>query len=220
MAEAMPIESLYPTVMGTLVYRLTAADMLLNQIGENRDDQENWVRIDSVALQVRKACELFLLGSTLAHFADGSDIDPKHWHPKDTFREIKKFNEHPLPLPLEPALKITGDMKQFVPASKPLPFAVLSSIYGQCGNILHVPAAAKVLEEKVPNFDWDRYRGWVDGFLQLLTGHLLLLPEIKRVLVCTWTGASHDSPHCILLEGDGEAILQTNGLKEFEILLP
>lgn len=220
MAEIGQIESLYPTVVGTLIYRLAAADTLLDLIGENRDDQENWVRIDTVALQVRKTCELFLLASTLAHFADGSDLDPKHWHPKDTFREIKKFNEHPLPLPLEPELKVIGDVKQFVPASQPLPFAVLSSIYGQCGNILHVPAAAKVLEEKVPSFEWDKYRGWVDGFLQLLKGHLLLLPEIKRVLVCTWTGNPQEAPHSFLLEGDGEAILKTEGLKEFDLLLP
>ena len=213
------LESLYPTVMNTLVYRLASSDLLLNLIREDRDNQDNWVRIDSVALQVRKACELFLLGSTLTHFADGAGIDLSHWHPKDTFREIQRYNVHPLPLPLEPEFRIYGETKQLVPASKSLPFATLASIYGQCGNILHVPTAAKVLDEKVPSFDWDKYRSWVDGFTSLLKGHVLLLPQIKRVLVCTWTGNPHESPHSFLLEGDGEAILQTDGLREFDLLV-
>lgn len=209
----------YPTVMGTLIYRLAASDCLLDLIQSNPDDQENWVRIDSVALQVRKACELFLLGSTLAHLQDGSELDPKHWHPKDAFNEIKKFNEYPLPLPLEPDLRIVGQHRQFVPASKPMPFSVLSSIYGQCSNILHVPTAYKVLEEKVPHFDWNKYRGWVDGFIRLVRGHLLLLPDIKKVLVFTWSGDANDAPHSFVMEGDGAAILEADGLSEFDFLV-
>jgi hypothetical protein len=214
------IESHYPTVMSTLIYRLATSDSLLNLIAEDRDDQENWVRIDTIALQVRKACELLLLGSTLAHFADGNGIDLTHWHPKDSFREISKFNDYPLQLPLEPELKIVDNVKQFVPASKPIPYAVLSSIYGQCGNILHVPTASKVLEEKVPSFQWEKYRSWVDGFTQLLRGHLLLLPEIKTVLVFTWSGNPQEAPHSFLMAGAGEAILQTDGLREFDLLAP
>ena len=101
-----------------------------------------------------------------------------------------------------------------------MPIKVLSAIYGQCGDILHVPSASKVLEEKVTPFDWVKYRGWVDGFGQLLANHLLLLPNIKRVLVRTWSCKGGDEPICQLAEGDGEAVLNDETLPDFALLAP
>jgi hypothetical protein len=187
---------------------------------EQPEHEENWLRLDTAALQVRKVCELLLLGSTLAHLQEGSELDPKKWHPKDAFAELHKFNPNPLPLPLMPAIQMHADgTKQFIPASKPMPISVLSAVYGQCGDILHVPTAMKVLEEKVTPFNWNKYRGWVDGFSQLLAGHLLLLPNITRVLICTWSGQAGISPSISLAEGSGEAILNDAELADFMLLV-
>lgn len=217
--DANSIESHYPTVMGSISGRLLATDVLLELIKAEPREPQNWLRLDCVALQVRKICELFLLGSTLAHLQEGSALDPKKWRPSDTFKEIEKFNEYALPLPLEPDLKILPHSKQFVPGSKPMPFSVLASVYRQCSNILHVPSAHKVLQEKVHPFEWEKFRGWVTGFTQILKGHLLLLPEIKQVVVCTWTGKVGEPPHIFLLGGAGEAVLNTDALAEFSLVV-
>jgi hypothetical protein len=186
---------------------------------ENPHHDENWLRLDCVALQVRKVCELFLLGSTLAHLEEGTELDPKKWHPKDAFAEIGKFNANPLPIPLKLELVVLDDgSKQFVPASKPMPLKVLTGVYGQCGSILHVPTAFKVLEEKVTPFEWDKFRGWVDGFSQLLSGHLLLLPKIHRVLICRRVAEANNPLMIQIMEGDGEAILVDDKFPDFNLI--
>ena len=220
MTQEAFIEHHYPTVMSSIAGRLLASHKMLCLMEEQPEHEENWLRLDAVALQVRKVCELFLLGSTLAHLQEVSDLDPRKCHPKDAFAELHKFNPNPLPLPLKPEIQILADgTKQFVPASKPMPIRVLSAVYGQCGDILHVPTASKVLEEKVTPFNWNKYRGWVDGFNQLLASHLLLLPDIRRVLICTWSGQAGNRPSISLAEGSGEAILNDKELAEFTLLL-
>ena len=206
--------------MASVSYRLLVCEAKLIEIRTNPNKIETIVDIDCVALQVRKICELILLAATLAHVEDGFNLDKKHWHPKDAFRELKKFNAFPLPLPLENAVNFVGGSKQLAPASKPMPFRTLASIYGQCGNIIHVPSAEKILAETIPPFDFAKYKQWVDGFHRLVGGHILLLPEIRKVLVCTWTGRATDPPQGSLEEGDGEAILQLAGLKDFDLLTP
>lgn len=213
------VEHHYPTVMSSIAGRLLASHKMLCLMGDEPHDQENWLRVDAVALQVRKVCELFLLGSTLAHLHEGSTLDPKKWRPKEAFAELSKFNPNPLPLPLDPKVQVRADgIKQMLPASKPMPLGVLSAIYGQCGDILHVPSALKVLDEKVTPFDWTKYRRWVDGFSQLLSSHLLLLPDIRRVLLCTWSGLAGNEPHIALAEGSGEAILLDEALADFSLI--
>lgn len=214
------VEHHYPTVMNSIAGRLLASHQLLCLMEEQPKHECNWLRLDSVALQVRKVCELFLLGSTLAHLQEGSELDPKKWQPKDAFAELHKFNPNPLPLPLSTTLRVLPHgSKQFVPASKPIPIAVLTAVYGQCGNILHVPTASKILDEKVAPFDWNKYRRWVDGFSQLLAAHLLLLPNIKRVLICNWSGKAGDDPQISLAEGMGEAIFDDKELANFTLLV-
>jgi hypothetical protein len=220
MSEEAFIESHYPTVMSSIAGRLLASHKMLCLMEESSQDEENWLRLDAVALQVRKVCELLLLGSTLAHLQDGTELDPKKWRPKEAFAELNKFNPNPLPMPLKPELlTLTDGTKQFVPASKPMPIKTLSAINGQCGDILHVPSAQKVIDEKVTPFDWTKYRGWVDGFGQLLASHLLLMPEIKRVLICDWSGKAGDEPTVSVAEGDGEAVLNDAALPDFTLLV-
>ena len=220
MTQEAFVEHHYPTVMGSVAGRLLLSHKVLCQMEEQPQHEENWLRLDGVALQVRKVCELFLLGSTLAHLQEGSELNPRKWHPKDAFAELHKFNPNPLPLPLQPDIRVLADgTKQFIPASKPMPINILSAIYGQCGDILHVPTASKVLEEKVIPFNWNKYRGWVDGFSQLLASHVLLLPDIQRVLICTWSGQAGNDPSISLAEGSGEAILNDGALPDFSLLV-
>ena len=61
---------------------------------------------------------------------------------------------------------------------------------------------------------------WVNGFILLLKGHVLLLPEIERVLVCTWTGKTGEAPHILMLGAEGGAVLVTDGLENFSLIKP
>lgn len=217
--EAAWIESHYPTVMHSRIGRLSAASSLLTQIDENKEHGENWLRLDSVALQVRKVCELIVLGSTLAHLQEGTELDPKHWHPKDAFKELEKFNQYPLPMPLQLYISVDEHgAKQFVPAMKPIPLSALDRVYGQCANILHVPSAQKVLEEKVVPFEWPKYRSWVDGLLRVTRSHALLLPTIQSLIVCRWSGVWDEDPEITMASGIGEAILNAENLADFNLL--
>jgi hypothetical protein len=217
--DGATIEAHYPTVANSIIFRLRVADQLLDQINENRDAEDSWVHADSVALQVRKVCELILLGSTLAHLQDGAALDPKHWRPKDAFMEIAKVNGNPLPLPLHPYSSVAENgSKQFVPSMKPMTYAALTRVYGLCGDLLHVPSAEKVLNEKVTPFDWDRFKAWVIDLKMLMRGHALLLPSIESLIVCSWSGLPDHEPEIILAEGVGGAFLNPDGLKDFDLL--
>ncbi|WP_421989707.1 hypothetical protein [Qipengyuania sp.] len=150
---------------------------------------------------------------------EGTELDPKHWHPKDAFKEIEKFNENPLPIPLQLFVSVGADgEKQFVPAMKPMTLGALNRVYGQCANILHVPSAQKVLEDKIVPFEWQKYRSWVDDFIRLMRAHALLLPAVQSVIICQWSGAAGAQPQIILAEGVGEAVLNPDGLGEFSLL--
>ncbi|MDZ4307682.1 hypothetical protein [Allopontixanthobacter sp.] len=217
--DAASIEAHYPTVMHSLIGRLSAASSLLTQIDENKEHRENWLRLDSVALQVRKVCELIVLGSTLAHLQEGTELDPKHWHPKDAFKELEKFNQHPLPMPLQLYISVDEHgAKQFVPAMKPIPLLALNRVYGQCANILHVPSAQKVLEEQVVPFEWAKYRSWVDDLVRVTRSHALLLPSIQSLIVCRWSGVCGEDPEITMASGIGEAVLDAENLADFDLL--
>jgi hypothetical protein len=199
--------------------RLLASHDALTHIEKDRDSPENWKHLDFVTLQVRKICELIMLGSALAHLDEGSaEINARKWRPKDAFAELSRVNDNPMPIPIHRYWSVQADgSKQIVPASKPLPFQTLSAIYGHCGDLLHVPSAAKVLAEAVTPFDVSKFTAWVNGFAELMSAHVLMLPEIKRVIVCRWQDSNADL-EMILMEGDGEAFFEMDGLEDFSLV--
>ena len=206
----------YPTVMQSIRGRLVAANESLSQIEQNREALDNWKHLDFIVLQVRKTCELIMLASSLAHLDEGeTQINAKKWRPRDSFAELAKVNENPMPVPIRPQWSVQMDgSKQAVPLSKPLPFDTLSAIYGHCGDLLHVPSAAKVLGETITPFDVRKFTGWVNGLAELMSAHILMLPYIKKVIVCRWLG-SDDDLEMIMIEGDGEAVFDVKNLPDF-----
>jgi hypothetical protein len=209
----------YPTVMQSIRGRLAAANDSLSQIEQNREALDNWKHLDFIALQVRKVCELIMLGSSLAHLDEGeAPINAKKWRPKDSFAELAKVNQNPMPVPVRPQWSVQTDgSKQVVPASKPIPFDILSVIYGHCGDLLHVPSAAKVLNEAITPFDVRKFRGWVNGLAQLMSAHMLMLPAIKRVIICRWFGSEEDL-EMVMIEGEGAAVFDMGNLPDFSMV--
>lgn len=222
MSNSLAIDSEYPRVMKSITDRIVASSVAMDAMEKSPASPHNWAHLDFVTLQVRKICELILLGSSLAHLREGkSDIDPRKWRPKDAFAQLKKLSEHPLPIPLASQVSVhaTG-AKQLMPASKPMPFSVLSEIYGHCGDLLHVPSAEKVLEERITPFDWTRFRRWVDGFSRLVSGHVLMLPSLDKIVLCTWSGVATEEPNVYLLEGAGPSTFDLKSLPDFELIRP
>ena len=215
-------DSMYPVVMNSIAGRLGACHDAMKIIENEPEKEDNWVRLDFITLQIRKICELFLLGSTLSHIGEGSaKIDPRKWRPKDAFSQLNQASDHPLPVPLRSEIdRDPTGLRQLQPATKPIPFQLLSAVYGHCGDLLHVPSADKVLKEQITPFDTRKFRGWIDGFAQLLAAHALMLLEFHRILVCTWSGDPRTPPNIILLEADGPVSFNVENLPEFNLFVP
>jgi hypothetical protein len=219
-SAADDLEVAYPSVAVEIARRLLVCKKALANLSAVPASDDGWIAADLVTLQVRKICEMLLLGSSLAHlFGGNTNFDSRKWRPKDAFGELEKINKHPLPAPIELAFYSmpTGE-RQIRPASKPMPFSLLSAIYGHCGSLLHVPSAEKVLKGKIPPFDIGRFNQWVFGFKRLMSGHVLLLPELEKILL--WTGKGDDKPGIYLMEANGPSIFDTTELPDFDLLTP
>lgn len=220
MNQSRELDSEYPRVTRSIAERLVASSTAMDAIEKSPESSDNWMHLDFVTLQVRKVCELLLLGSSLAHLREGNaELDPRKWRPKDAFAQLNKLSQHALPIPLSPMInQHPSGAKQILPASKPLPYSVLSEIYGHCGDLLHVPSAEKVLSERITPFDCSKFRRWVDGFTRLMSGHVVMLPTLDRIILCTWSAQPNEEPNVYLLEGAGPSTVDVDGLPEFDLI--
>src|SRR5436305_1214224 len=130
MSSTAALESEYPSVMENAVSRLIAAERSHDELIANPTHPEAWKNCDFIALQVRKLCELMLLGSTLAHWREGTaQINPNKWRPKEAFGELSQLSAHPLQVPVTMETHHSGQGHHHVtPLSKPIPFGTLNSI--------------------------------------------------------------------------------------------
>jgi hypothetical protein len=214
------LESAYPMVVSEIARRILVCEEILDNLVNNHTKPDAWMGSDLVTLQIRKICEMLLLGSTFVHLREsGSSFDLSKWHPKDTFTELNKFNEYPLQVPIELNFRDhPSGSKQIMPACKPLPYKILSTIYGRCNDLLHVPSVSKVLRGKVQPFDIGQFQNWIAGFKRIIAAHVLMMPTRKKFLLCKWTGKVDQSPLVYLMEGDKSSTFDFNDLPEFEFL--
>jgi len=218
MAEVL--ESKYPPVMEDMARRLVAAELSLAEIAADPENPYVWVCCEIVVLQLRKMCELLLLGSTLAHaFEGGLDLSLKKWRPKDAFGQLEKVSEHPLPMHVTVDLDKHGPgQHHLTPVSQPLTYEALGYVYGTCGDLLHVPTGAQVLKGKLPSFDVDLLRRWVAGFKQITCNHVLMLPKREKILFCRWSGEKGAPPSLVLMEAKGPSTMKLDDYPPFDLL--
>jgi hypothetical protein len=214
-----PAESAYPIVLEDISRRISAAENAIDEVICNHGHQNNWISCEIIVLQIRKICELILLGSTLVHLNEGGDIlNDNKWRPKDAFSELDKVNSHPLPLPVDVQIDKNGPgAHHAVPLSKPLPFAAISRIYGICGDLLHVPSARQVMKAKLPSYDVGQLQHWLSGLKRLMLGHALMLPEREKILLCIWSGVAGEKPSCFLLDASGPSTLNLSKFPDFDL---
>jgi|GEM_PF-2518940 len=219
MIDSQPPDSAYPPVVEYIARRISVAEDALDEVVSNPDRPNNWISCELATLQIRMVCELMLLGSVLAHMHEGEqDIDDRKWRPKDAFYEINSVNVHPLPMPVDIILNGKGPGAHHVePVSKPISFEAISKIYGICGDMLHAPTARNVVKANLPSYDVAQLQRWLTGLKRIITGHALMLPQRKRVLICAWSGAANDTPSCFLLESLGQSTLNLSKLPDFDL---
>ena len=212
-------ESAYPAVMEDVARRIIAAEKSLAEVSENHGHPFAWVGCEVAVVQLRKICELFLLGSTIAHLEDGqADLDAKKWRPKDAFIQLEGASEHGTQLPVEIQFDHNGPGAHHItPKSGPMSYQALKVIYGICGDLLHVPTAQQVFKGKLPSFDVDQLTRWLAGLKELAQAHVLMLPHRKRVYLCFWDGSLEKSPELVLLSAEGESTLKLEDYPNFSL---
>lgn len=220
MSDHIDIESAYPSVVSEMAQRLLVCESLLNELARDNSRPDAWIASDLVTLQLRKFCEMVMLGSAFAHHWDGyADFDLNTWHPKETFAALKDLSDHPLPIPIELEFREhESGARQIMAASKPMPFDVLSKIYGRCNDLLHLPSVAKVLKNKVQPFNITQFQTWIAGFKRLLLGHVLMLPNHSKILMCLWSGKAEDRPNVYIMEADGPTTFDFSDLPDFQLV--
>lgn len=217
--SAETFESAYPAVMEDIARRIIAAEMSLAEVRESADHPFSWVGCEVAVLQLRKLCELFLLGSTIAHL-EGSDVelDPKKWRPKDAFSQLGNASEHATQVPVTIQFDLNGPGAHHItPKSRPLPFQALSVIYGICGDLLHVPTAQQVFKGKLPSFDVDQLTRWLAGLRELAQSHVLMLPQRQKIYLCFWNGGLEQAPELVLLSAEGDSTLKIEDYPPFAL---
>ena len=218
MAQALETE--YPVVMTDMAHRLVACQESLSELLQNAEHPASWKNVDFISVQIRKICELITLGSIVAHFQIGQrEVSIDEWHPKNCLSQVTRFNEFPLPVPIDHELLSSGS-NHLMPSSKPLPASVICSIYGKCGNFLHIGSASQFFRRTMPPFDLSVISGWIDGLIVLLKAHLLMLPGLDAILLCRWGGKADVQPEVWLMKSDGPAIFDTSNLPDFSLLVP
>lgn len=218
--EEGEVESLYLPVVKAIVLRLKIANQALLRLEAHHDNPSAIGDCEIAILQLRLICELLLLGSAAAHLHEGGrEINDNKWRPKDSFNELRRLSEHPLQLPVKIELHKNGQGQHHIdPISQPLPFEALNEIYGRCGDLLHVPTIRQVVGRRIPVFDLDLVRKWLNGFRVIAMGHALMLPERETIMLCLWTGEEATEPEAFRLDGLGPSTLNISSYPEFKLL--
>lgn len=218
--DANQMAAEYATFILEIFKRLDAVTKSIGEIEANPQHPDNWKNCDFCWFQIRKICEYLALAIVLAHYRDGDAInDLSKWRPSDLLKQAEKLNDHPTPIQIsnELAANVEGG-RQLNPIAKPINHKIVSTIYGKCNDLLHVGKLDRILKAELPVYDISQLQCWRDGFEGLLRNHVLMLPRLKRILVCLHEIGDARPPQIFLMEGEGEAIFVKDDLPEFTLL--
>ena len=210
----------YHTFIAEIFRRLDAISESLAEIKSATNHLDCWKNCDFCWFQIRKICEYIALAVVLAHHRDNGLIeDLSKWRPKDLLAQAAKLSDHPTPIQISNEIIETGNgERQLAPVTQPIKIALISEIYGRCSNLLHVGSLERILESNMPAYDLAHLEIWLEGFERLLRNHILMLPQIERILVCLHTKGSEAQPQIFLMEDKGQGIFVRDNLPEFALL--
>jgi hypothetical protein len=210
----------YGTFINEIFKRLDAVSESLSEIKANPNHPDNWKNCDFCWFQIRKVCEYLALAIVLAHHRDTDAVnDLSKWRPSDLLKQVDKLNAHPTPVQISNQLFVNQEGgRQITPLSKPVGLKIISGIYGKCNDLLHVGKLDRILKAGLPAYDISQLQSWRDGFEGLLRNHILMLPQIKRILLCWHEIGEAKQPQIFLVEGESEGVFVMDNLPEFKLL--
>lgn len=212
------LASEYATFINEILKRLDAISESLSEIMANPDHPENWKNCDFCWFQIRKICEYMASAIVLAHHRDsGEEVELKNWKPKDLLAQVDKLSHHPRFVAISSVLIDQGETRQPIPLAKPIDAKIISEIYGRSSELLHVGSLKRILESNLPSYEIPQLQLWLSGLTKLMRNHALLLPKVKRVLVCISRFEFASVPEIFLMAGEGEALFDMTNLPEFEL---
>lgn len=160
----------------------------LEEIATRGDESEIFLTAEFCYLQVRRICELLALGVLAAHNSlPGARSSKLYsiWNPDKIFRNVSVLNEMGFPVPFRGSVNLDRTL-HFTPIEKPLiDAAYLGKMYARCGENLHVGKFSDLLTERQKMYDIREIRQWCGGLAELLSEHMIMLPEFETVLVAT-----------------------------------
>ena len=211
----------YATFIIEIFKRLDAIAESMAEIKANPESLDNWKNCDFCWFQIRKVCEYLALAIVLAHHRDtGTVNDLSKWKPSDLLKQVEKLNANPTPVQISNHVVANEEGgRQLTPIAKPITSKIISQIYGKANDVLHVGKLDRILNMTMPGYDLGQLERWWDGFERLLRNHVLMLPQVQRILVCLHNRGSNVPPKIFLMEGEGEAIFVTENLPEFEMIV-
>jgi hypothetical protein len=172
-------------------------------------------------LQLRFICELIALGCLVAH-GDIQDVRKeleKQYHPREILKRLEGLHPSFYPVP--------GNQKTDPGTGAVLGLEIIKdgfltkpellSLYGMCGDVLHLGSLKSVLAESKTSWEPEKIAGWRDKIVRLLNHHQIQLFDSPDQLWVIMAGAGDNKVHFSLMHST-EASTPLKGVPRIQIL--
>ena len=205
------IGPIYIALMQQIVVRQDAIrDSAAEALGNPAHDS-NWKNAEFCYLQIRRVCEYVAIGVLVAHGENEEFLTStlvKEWNAGKLFGKLTSLNPNAFPMPVVTELNPEGDGKHRVVPQRPaLDAKELAKIYNACGDRLHSASLRRILNGRLPEYNFDDVRDWTNGLTKTLGNHLILLPEISSVMLIVLNDIEDGQVHCSFADADGPSRL-------------
>lgn len=164
---------------------------------------------DICYLQLRFTCELIVLACAVAH----GDINgtqakklQKEWHAGELATKLEKLHPTFYPVPGQQVIGPNGKVER-IDAIRDgfLTLDELKSLYGECGDRLHIGNVRALLNNSRPAVDLERIRIWQGKIIRLLNHHQIQLFDPDYQLWTIMQGKENGLVQVSLFKRVGEA---------------
>jgi hypothetical protein len=216
------IGPIYVALMQQVVVRQDAIRDSAAEAMGNPAHESNWKNAEFCYLQIRRICEYVAIALLVAHGENEQFLSStlmKEWNAGKLFEKLTSLNPNAFPVPVVTELNAEGNGKHHVVPQKPtLDAKELARIYNACGDRLHSASLRRILNGKLPEYNFDDIRDWTNGLTKTLGNHLILLPEISSVMLVVLKDQDDGQVHCSFADADGPSWLGDDFPKvQFEV---
>jgi hypothetical protein len=159
-------------------------------------------------LQLRKICEVFMLGCLTAHgdiAGVRAKLLQKTCNSDLIVRQLSKLHPQFYPVPTKQRLDpVTRRPVEVVPITSGfLTKNELLSLYGECGNYLHRGSIRQLLSKWEPTVDFNKIAEWIDKIVKLLNHHQIQTSDPDKQLWVLMHGKDDGRVHWFVMVKGG-----------------